>query len=80
MYLGTTRELNIIDLGLRVHTFTLDFDTKGSVTYPKRIKQCEVKTCNSGCLALRRITFCVIVSYGRIQGKHQKMWILIYAL
>lgn len=77
MYLGTTRELNIIDLGLRVHTFTLDFDTKGSVTYAKRIKQCEVKTGNSGCLALRRITLCVIVSSGRIQGKHQKMWILI---
>lgn len=44
MYLGSTRELNIIDLGLRVHTFTLEFDTKGSVTYAKRIKQCEVKT------------------------------------
>lgn len=35
MYLGTIYELNIIDFGLRVHTFTLDFDTKDSVTYVK---------------------------------------------
>lgn len=32
MYLGTIWELNIIDFELRVHTFTLDIDTKASVT------------------------------------------------
>lgn len=79
MYLGTIWELNIIDLGLRVHTFTLDFDTKGSVTYAKRIKQCEVKTGNSECLALRHYSLCYSVVWQNTYraSKHQKMWILI---
>lgn len=56
MHLDTIWELNVIDLELQVHAFTLVIDTRTSVTYAKGIKHFEVKTSNFGCLALINYT------------------------
>lgn len=55
MYLGTIWELNIIEMGCRVHAFTSDVGTGASVTYAKGRRNIG-KTDNSWCLALRNYT------------------------